>query len=156
MCIRDRHSSYYYDIVVDGSDKIIIPPKLRKPAVEWYHNFLCHPGQTRLELTLRQHYDWRGLRTDVVRTCNACVRCKERKKKNSRLGKLPPKEAEYIPWHTLCIDLIGPYALGKKEKECSLWCLTMIDPATGWFEIVEIDTKRADNISNELEFHCLT
>ena len=32
----------------------------------------------------------------------------------------------------------------------------MIDPATGWFEIVEVPTKRADYIANILEFTWLT
>ena len=32
----------------------------------------------------------------------------------------------------------------------------MIDPATGWFEIVEIPNKRADEISNVLEMTWLT
>ncbi len=32
----------------------------------------------------------------------------------------------------------------------------MIDPATGWFEIVEIPTKRADDIANLLEMNWLT
>ena len=34
--------------------------------------------------------------------------------------------------------------------------MTMIDPATGWFEIVEVPTKRADYIANILEFTWLT
>ena len=32
----------------------------------------------------------------------------------------------------------------------------MIDPATGWFEIAEIPTKRADDVVNILEFSWLT
>ena len=32
-----------------------------------------------------------------------------------------------------------------------LWALTMIDPATGWFESKEIKTKRADVIANLVE-----
>jgi transposase InsO family protein len=32
----------------------------------------------------------------------------------------------------------------------------MIDPATGWYEIMEIPTKRADFIASLLEFHWLT
>jgi len=157
-----KHSSFEYDIIVNGEGKIVLPPSLRKPAAEWYHLFLCHPGETRLELTLRQHYDWRGLRADVVRTCRACPTCKVRKKRDSKLGKLPAKVAEHIPWHTLCIDLVGPYRIGKydkdpkKNKQVELHCLTMIDPATGWFEICEIDSKRADYIANYLEFHWLT
>ena len=153
---RINHSSHTYDIIVNGDDKIVLPPTLQIPAVEWYHQFLCHPGETRMELTLRQYYDWRGLRTQVKRVCKACNVCKERKKRDSKLGKLPAKTAEAIPWHTLCIDLIGPYTIGKKDKECHLHCLTMIDPATGWFEIVEIPNKQADEVSNILEFHWLT
>ena len=43
------------------------------------------------------------------------------------------------PWHTLCIDLIGPYTLkGKDGTVIDFMCLTMIDPATSWFEIVEL------------------
>ena len=59
----------------------------------------------------------------------------------------------------MCVDLIGPYTIhrkgthknGKKKKDLTLWCVTMIDPATGWFEITEIKTKRADVVSNVVE-----
>jgi hypothetical protein len=35
--------------------------------------------------------------------------------------------------------LIGPYTLkGKDKSQIDFMCLTMIDPATGWFEIVEL------------------
>ena len=36
------------------------------------------------------------------------------------------------------MDLIGPYTLkGKDGTEIDFMCLTMIDPASSWFEIVE-------------------
>ncbi len=45
------------------------------------------------------------------------------------------------PWKALCVDLIGPYTLkGKDGSSIDFMCLTMIDPATSWFEIVEIPT----------------
>jgi hypothetical protein len=81
-----------------------------------------------------------------------------------KIGQIPPKtDIEDTPWHTLCIDLIGPYEFGKPErkngkgqviqKSTQTWlhCLTMIDPATGWFEIVEIPNKRADEVANILQ-----
>ncbi|CAJ1938684.1 unnamed protein product, partial [Cylindrotheca closterium] len=59
---------------------------------------------------------------------------------------------EVIPWDTLCIDLIGPYVIKEQGKrKWELHCLTMIDPATGWFKIAEIPDKRADTVSNKLE-----
>ena len=61
-----------------------------------------------------------------------------------------------IPWHTLCIDLIGPYEFGKGKTAVKLHCMTMIDPATGWFEMVDIPNKRADYIANVLEYTWLT
>jgi hypothetical protein len=37
------------------------------------------------------------------------------------------------------VDLIGPYTLkGKDGAEIDFMCLTMIDPASSWFEIVEL------------------
>ena len=45
---------------------------------------------------------------------------------------------------------------GQKEKQATLHAMTMIDPATGWFEIVPIPTKRADYIANLLEQTWLT
>ena len=47
------------------------------------------------------------------------------------------------------VYLIGPYSKSIREqhpggaiiqKDDSLTCMTMIDPTTGWFEIVEIPT----------------
>ncbi len=36
------------------------------------------------------------------------------------------------------MDLIGPYTLKDKDKtQIDFMCVTMIDPATSWFEIVE-------------------
>jgi hypothetical protein len=71
-----------------------------------------------------------------------------------KFGQLPEKEAESEPWDILCIDLIGPYTIRQKQHPndpLTLWALTMIDPATGWFEMREIPTKSADVVANVLE-----
>ena len=49
--------------------------------------------------------------------------------------------------------MIGPYKItGKKKRDLELWCVTMIDPATGWFEIKQVPgTKRADVVANIIE-----
>ena len=56
-----------------------------------------------------------------------------------KYGKLLTKKAITKPWSTLCVDLIGPYTLqGKDGSKLNFMCLTMIDPATSWFEIIEL------------------
>ena len=65
---------------------------------------------------------------------------------------MPPKEAEATPWDKLCVDLIGPYKIKRRRKSTlTLWCVTMIDPATGWFEIRSIDDKHAYTVANKVE-----
>jgi len=139
-------------VLVEG-DKIIVPTSLQKPIVEWYHTLLCHPGETRMENTVSQHLTWKGLRKTVHDVCTKCHTCQLTKRTKKKYGHLPTKEAETVPWDTLCVDLIGPYNIQRKnqKKPLTLWAVTMIDPATGWFEIASITTKRADVIANIIE-----
>ncbi len=78
-----------------------------------------------------------------------------------RYGKLPKKVAESEPWEQLCVDLIGPYHITKqngpqKGQKLVLWCVTMIDPATGWFEMVELPNEQAITVVNIVEQTWLT
>ena len=52
---------------------------------------------------------------------------------------MPPKAVITNPWEALCVNLIDPYTLkGKDGSVLDFMCLTMINPATGWFEMVEL------------------
>ena len=50
------------------------------------------------------------------------------------------------------MDTVGTYNIGYKDNATTLRCLTMIDPATGWFEMVQIpDDVTADELANVFE-----
>jgi transposase InsO family protein len=78
------------------------------------------------------------------------------KRTTKKYGKLPPKEAEAIPWDKLCVDMIGPYTIkdDRKETTVQFQCVVMIDPATGWFELVK--EKDAMTVANAVEMTWLT
>jgi hypothetical protein len=139
-------------------DKIVIPQALQKPIVTWYHTQLCHPGETRTEQTIRQHFWFKNLRERVHDTCTRCPTCQKCKVSHKKYGLLPAKKAEDQPWERLCVDLIGPYTLKqqKGKKTLQLWCITMIDPATGWFEMRELRDKAAITTANLVEQTWLT
>jgi hypothetical protein len=62
-------------------------------------------------------------------------------KHTQKYGHLPPKIIISTPWEALCVDLIGPYTLkGKDGLSIDFMALTMIDPASSWFEVVELPT----------------
>ena len=88
-----------------------------KKTVDWYHEMLCHPGETQKYHTLRQHFDCKGLCTTVHDVCKKCPTCQKAKTTNQKYGKLPPKQAETNPWDTLCVDLIGSYTIPQKVKK---------------------------------------
>ena len=140
-------------------DKIYVPPALRTRVVEWYHSMLCHPGETRIEATIRQHFYWPNLRESVEQVVKPCHICQISKKGPKNYGHLPPKNAEAVPWEILCVDCIGPYTVrhkSNKKKTLQLWCVTMIDPATGWFEMKELPNKQPETIANIVELAWLT
>src|SRR6476619_1142969 len=67
-------------------------------------------------------------------------------------GHLPPKEAEAEIWDKMSVDLIGPYKIRRKGKpDLVCKCVTMIDPASGWFELHQYDDKRAITVANIVE-----
>ena len=82
---------------------------------------------------------WKGMQRIVRAYVKNCKKCQVNKKHQKLYGKLPTKMVIAKPWHTLCVDLIGPYTLkGKDGTVIDFMCLTMIDPTTRWFEIVEL------------------
>jgi hypothetical protein len=119
-------------VAKDG--KIVVPKVLQKRIIEWYHGAIMHPGETRTELTIGQHYTWKGMRKTVLDVCRRCTSCQLNKTSTQRMGHLPEKTAEELPWERVCIDLIGPYTFGdvkRPDSVTTLHCLTMIDPVTG-------------------------
>jgi hypothetical protein len=57
-------------------------------------------------------------------------------------------------WEALCVNLIGPYTLkGQDRTEVDFMCLTMIDPATSWLEIIELPVVDSPDIPSGTRGH---
>jgi hypothetical protein len=68
-----------------------------------------------------------------------CQSCQVNRRCLHKYGKLPPKLATITPWEEVCVDLISPYMLcGKYGTEIDSMCIIMIDPASSWFEVIEL------------------
>jgi hypothetical protein len=85
--------------------------------------------------------------------CSTYQVCQMTKKERKKYGLLPPRIAESDPWVMVCVDLVGPFTIRALAKIHSLLTLTMIDPATGWFEIVEATNKSASTTPIQDLFH---
>ena len=147
-------ASKYHIMELDGHQlvgyegKIYVPKTLRQHTMSWYHHFLNHPGGERLYKTLRKVCYWKGMASQCITLCKKCAECQQFKPRKTKYGHVPPKNVGVlVPWDTVHTDLIGPYTIttdqyqvdgSTKEVTLQLTCMTMLDPVTGWFEIVEV------------------
>jgi hypothetical protein len=83
------------------------------------------------------------MRTTIQSLTKSWKTCQTNKKRKRKYGHLPSKTIITVPWRALCVDLIGPYTLrGKDGTIIDFMALTMINPATSWFEVVELPLVR--------------
>jgi hypothetical protein len=109
----------------------------------WYHHYLQHPGHTRLEETMNATIYWKGMRNTIRSITKSCKSCQVNKQRQLKYGHLPSKIVINTPWEALCVNLIGPYTLkGKDDSTVDFMALTMIDPTSSWFKIVELPLVR--------------
>jgi transposase InsO family protein len=93
------------------------------------------------------------MRAHITNYVQICPLCQRNKRRPNKYGLLPPKLGEATPWDKLCVNLISPYKIrrkGNKDLICRC-CVTMIDPATGWFEIHQYDDKQSITVANIIE-----
>jgi hypothetical protein len=115
-------------------------------ALNTYVEYLAHPGEKRTEETICQWFHWDGLRRDILTFCKTCKKCQLSKKVRRKYGHLQTKEAEADPWTQVHIDLVGPWPVQTPSGTKYLSALTCIDPATGWFKMIEVSDKTAESI----------
>ncbi len=147
--------------VLCKDDKLIISASLRHSAVSWYHHYLQHPGHSCLEKTMRSMMYWKGMHNTIqsyVKSWRSSQINKRHSQNCQKYGYVLPKLVITTPWRALCVDLIGPYTpKGKDGTSLAFICLTMIDPATSWFEIVELPTVAkltAPNMGKDKKVTC--
>jgi hypothetical protein len=86
---------------------------------------------------------WKGMRCSACTHVKKCHNCQVNKRSKHKYGKLPTKLVVTKPWNTLCVDLIGPYTLkGNDGTVIDFMCVTIINTATSWFEIVELPVSQ--------------
>jgi hypothetical protein len=64
-----KHGNHEYQLMVDKEGCIYVPKQLQEQACTWYHEMLMHPSKTQTELTIAQHYTWKGMCKTVKHVC---------------------------------------------------------------------------------------
>ena len=68
-----------------------------------------HPEQHRMQELIKRTYWWPGLKENVKKYVQGCVKCQQNKMQHQKkAGKLHPLEIPEGPWQDISIDMIGP------------------------------------------------
>ena len=66
-------------------------------------------------------------------------------------GKLPPQQAPLLPWDKVHTNLIGPWKIKIQRVEYKFNALTCIDLVTNLVEIIRLNNKTAEHVSQQFE-----
>ena len=125
----------------------MLPRTLLKPAIKWFHLVTGHPGEKRLEMTLKARYYHPEIRHEVLRfKCDACQR---HKLPGKGYGLLPKRELRIAPWEEVTVDLFGPWHIKVNRREVEFKALTCIDTASNLVELICVDNKTSEHIKNK-------
>ena len=113
-----------------------------------------HPGEKRLELTLRSRFFHPELRHLVKKF--KCDLCQRHKLPGKGYGLLPERDITTQPFQEVAVDLIGPWPVKVGNKNVTFMALTIIDPVTNLTELVRVDNKTAEHVSNKFAYTWLT
>ena len=93
------------------NNRIYIPISVREKLLNWYHHYLQHPGANRMERTLGSVVYWPNMSKEIFQLCTTCKLCQLAKHTKTKYGKLPQRDLEMRPWHTVCVDCIGSFTI---------------------------------------------
>jgi transposase InsO family protein len=134
--------------------KIALPDQMVKPTIKWFQEVMGHPGQSRLNETLRQRYYHHKLRYFIDRF--KCEHCQRHKLPGKGYGLLPEREIKIAPWEEVAIDLVGPWDIKVNGRTVQFNALTCIDTASNLVELIRIDNKSSEHIRNKFMQSWLT
>ena len=130
--------------------KICIPQSLIQRMIKWFHETLGHCGVDRLYNTIRNRFHCDRLYTHC-RNFRCDINCTQYKSLGQGYGKHPSRNVLATPWDEVAVDLVGPWSIQLEGIEYEFNALTCIDPVTNLVEIIRINSKTSQHITEQFE-----
>ena len=69
--------------------------------------YVMHPGSTKMYRTLRDHYWWRGMKTEIAEFVSRCLTCQQIKAEHQKpAGLLQPLPVPKWKWERITMDFV--------------------------------------------------
>ena len=141
QCYNNRENlSVYQDFLVKGQC-IFIPQSLQQRILTIVHS--QHQGINKTKALLREKVWWPSINADVEQLIKHCHACQVTASSNSKCAPITMSEIPSQVWHTLAVDIQGPYPTGE-------YILVLIDYRSRYPVIALLKTVTTKTILNSL------
>ena len=149
--IQGRPIVCYRDGPMDTENqwRVFLPAAMLDNTVQWYHLILGHAGHNRVFQSIRRMFYHPHLNAAVHHL--QCHTCQKHKLQGAGYGELPPREAIFMPWEEVHVDLIGPWKVTIGSQTLEFNALTCIDPVTNLVELIRVDNKTSQHIAQQFK-----
>lgn len=148
LLYKVRHYNTYTNQRLLGNKHLLVIPKtLQNMILQWAHNHPTagHAGRLKTMHRLSSKVFWPKMRKDVFKYVQSCIPCQQFKYSNSQTAAPMQLHTVSHPWHTIGIDIMGPFPPTFRQKR---FLLVIVDYFTRWVELFALRETTATHISN--------
>ena len=151
IVLESKHFEVVEDVLYHESPAfpghwcVVVPTKLRVPLLEEAHKgrFAGHLSDRKVYDRLRRRVWWKGMKSNVVAFCRACLVCASRK--GGRKTFKPPLAPIPVggPFHRVSVDILQL----PLTTQGNCYVVVFMDYLTKWFEAFAIPDQKAETIA---------
>ncbi|CAF4255358.1 unnamed protein product, partial [Rotaria sordida] len=145
-----KNSNRHYNQQEIGNKYLLVIPKsIQQKLLSWAHDHPSagHDGQQKTLFRLTTRVFWDSIRKDVYNYVASCQACQQFKYNNISLANLLQTHIVNEPWHTIGIDIMGPFPKKARQKR---FLLVIVDYFTRWIELFPLRTITSIDIAQIL------
>ncbi|CAF4360607.1 unnamed protein product [Rotaria sp. Silwood2] len=145
-----KNSNRHYNQRALGNKHLLVIPKVMQyKLLQWAHDHPTagHAGQQKTLFRLATRVYWASMRKDIYNYVAACQECQQFKYNNMPMATPMQLHEVLEPWHTLGIDMMGPFPTTSRQKRS---LLVVVDYFTRWIELFPMRTTTSKDIAQIL------
>ncbi|CAF3796274.1 unnamed protein product [Rotaria sp. Silwood1] len=145
-----KNSSRHYNQRALGNKHLLVIPKvMQHKLLQWAHDHPTagHAGQQKTLFRLSTRVYWASMRKDIYNYVAACQECQRFKYNNMPMATPMQLHEVLEPWHTIGIDMMGPFPTTSRQKRS---LLVVVDYFTRWIELFPMRTTTSMDIAQIL------
>ncbi|CAF1521526.1 unnamed protein product [Adineta ricciae] len=145
-----KNSNRHYNQRIFGNKHLlVVPSTMQLKLLKWAHDHPTggHAGQQKTLFRLSTRVYWATMRKDIFNYVAACHECQKFKYNNTPLAAPMQLHEVLEPWHTIGIDIMGPFPVTARQKR---FLLVVVDYFSRWIEAFPMRTTTSENVADIL------